>query len=152
MFKENRRIFKEGGGDSLIGKAARAMTPVATPGERAHVFSNIEAANQWNRERIAHGEGITVKIQEIVNSVRDALNKAYSGAKEGLKTAGRTVADVITLPPVFLYNTVKGVVWDAPTKLIASLLMLGTHHTAELLDAPAKVLLGTRQKIHTALA
>lgn len=152
MFKENRIIFKEGGGDSLIGKAARAMTPLATPGERAQVFSNVETASQWNRERIAHGEGITVKLQEIVNTIRDGINKVYTGAKETLKGTGRKAADLITLPPVFLYNTVKGVIWDAPTKLLATLLVLGTHHTAELLDVPAKILLGTRKRIHTALA
>lgn len=152
MFKENRRIFKEGGGDSLMGRAAKAMTPLATPAERAEVFSNMEAAGKWNRERIAHGEGITVKLQEIVNTVRDGINKVYTGTKEVLKGTGRKAADLVTLPPVFLYNTVKGVVWDAPTKLIATLLMLGTHHTAELLDVPAKILLGTRKKIHTVLA
>lgn len=135
-----------------MGKAIKAMTPAATPEERAKVFSSVEAASEWNRERIAHGEGITVRLQEIVASVRDGISKVYTGAKEGLKGTGRKVADLLTLPPVFLYNTGKGMMWDAPTKLVATLLMLGTHHAAELLDVPVKILLGTRRKIHELLA
>lgn len=160
MFKEKNLINfshgKEGGHGSessgMLGRVAKSFSPLATPSDRANLYSDTNIASAFNERSKEHAEAITTRLADIVDNTRtrivEVLKMPFIGIKKMLSVAN----DLGLKLPVTIALRLKGALIDAPTKALASILVVGTHKANELIDLPFKTILNTHAKVQAALA
>lgn len=159
MFRERYLIQMSGhggGGHSSGGGLVESIaSTVDLTKDKPTIYENLlhnnASTSPWNSNKIEMARKAAVKIKEVVNETRDALKKALWDLP---KEFGKTLLKGLS-KPVF---TIPAWLWTKTTQIPSNIAKLATSGLTvvnaefwQALDAPARLMIRTNEKVQSVL-
>lgn len=163
MFKERHLIQMSGGGHAAAGhesgglggamsKVVDAINPMKDKADvYAHLLHANETSGPWNSKRIEVARQGAVDIKAIGNETRGKLKEALWDlpGQIGKKLLQGLSKPIFTIPAWLWTKTTQ--IPANLTKLVTSGLLVANAELWEKLDAPARLMIKTNEKVQAAI-
>lgn len=155
--REKRLLKNHGGGGGGLssGRLDKVVTALDITKPKAQTYAESlhdnATAGHWNNEQIEAAKAVSFPIKGLMDETRTKLKEVFwDTPKNWGKSLTAMLAKPVFLVPAWLWGKTTQIP-TALTKLATSGILIANAELWKLLDAPARLMVKTNEKIQNAL-